>query len=60
MARCVINQSVASTQWVAEVDVKVQMLRVLIFAQIGQDSRAAVFSRDLRRDLFDNLEKLDQ
>src|SRR5262245_52413910 len=49
-----------STQRVSEIDVEVEMLRVLILAEVGQDACAAALSQNLRRDLFDNVENVDQ
>ena len=36
------------------------MLRVLILAEIGQDTRAAVLGHDPRRDLFNDVKNFDQ
>jgi hypothetical protein len=40
--------------------VEVEMFRVLILAEVGQDARAAALSHDLRRTPFDDVKKLDQ
>ena len=44
----------------AVVDVKMQMLGILILPQIGQHARAAVLSDDLRGDLFDRGDQLQE